>query len=139
MTLPMLAKEDALPLFHQAMRDEFQKGGSYGAFLLTLLGLAGLVFAVFIIQKWYDQSRQVKEQFSNPMKLFSNLLEKLRLSPESQQLLTSVARDCEIENPTALLISSQLFDRHTSNWSDGNSSNDPSEKLALIRERLFGK
>jgi len=72
------------------------------------------------------------------MKLFGNLLGKLGLSTESQQLLTSVARDCEIENPTTLLISSQLFDRHTSNWSEGNSSNDPAERFAQIRARLFG-
>jgi len=57
MTLPMLAKEDALPLFHQAMRDEFQKGGSYGAFLLTLLGLAG--------RGWFLRSSSYRNGMTN--------------------------------------------------------------------------
>lgn len=138
MMLFMLATDDTLPLLHQAMRDEFRKGGSYGSMVLTFAGLAGLVLLVHVLQKWYDRSHGPKEDASNPAMLFRKLLTKLELPPGAQQLLTDLARDRKIKNPTALLISSQLFDTYTSQWQGEHSNDDQSVQIAKIRTRLFG-
>ncbi len=138
MMLLMFATEKNLPPFHQAMRDEFQKGGSYGSVLLTCIGLVGLILAVYFLQKWYDDSQGVKDVSSSPAKLFGELLKKLCLSPESRELLSQIARDREIANPTAILISSHLFDSHASAWVGNQSGEDRTERLAQIRALLFG-
>lgn len=138
MTRMMLATDDALPLFHKAVRDQFQEGGSYGSVVLTLAGLAAVVLAVHLLQRWYDRSQEDHSGASHPAKLFNELLARLDLSPSSRKLLTDVIRDQKLRNPTALLISCRLFDTHTLAWQEAHTSPDGAAQIASVRVYLFG-
>jgi len=137
MTPFLIAQDDALPLVQRAMRDQFQRGGSYGSFLLTFAGLATVVLLVYLLQRWYDRAHNVRDDVSHPTKMFRQVLGKLNLSSTSQQLLLNVAANSDLENPTAMLISCELFDRFTLAWQQAQPGKDPSQQIASIRRQLF--
>ncbi len=99
----------------QAVSDQFQKGGSFAAVLLVLSGLAAMLFVAYYLAK-----RQRKTAADAPHtdhgQLFSELIEKLDLSPSQRDLLEATAESLCLSKPAVILISSAMFDSHVEKW-----------------------
>ena len=138
MMMPVLLQSDRLPLFYQAVREQFNKGGTLGSVLIVLASLAGLVLLVYCLNRLEHKSTKNTEP-SDAQRLFRDVLAKLGLNEAQRQLLEGVAKELRLKNPTLLLLSERLFDQHVREWA-GRQKGRAAERdkvVSRMRSRLF--
>ncbi len=139
---PLLLQSDQLPLFYQAVREQFNQGSTFGSILVVLAGLVALVTAVYFLNRW-DQKATAHSEPSDAQRLFRDLVVRLGLNDSQRHLLDAVAKDLRLKNPTVLLLSERAFDRHVQEWAargKGRPALGPAEREQIVsrmRSRLF--
>jgi hypothetical protein len=120
----------------QAVRDYFQRGGSYTAVAVVLLALVGVFVLTYVIT--HRQERASEEAVrDDPLELFRALLRQLELSSAQRNLLTTVAKGLDLNNPTVLLLSPKLFRAHVSRWGEQSSIRIEEQLIESTAEVLF--
>ena len=138
MMMPVLLQSDRLPLFYQAVRDQFNRGGTLGSVLIVLASLAGVVLLVYFLNRLEQRSTKSVEP-SDAQRLFRDVLARLGLNEAQRQLLESVSKDLRLKNPTVLLLSERLFDQNVQEWA-GRQKGRAAERdkvVSRMRSRLF--
>ena len=139
----LLAMPAQLTEVQRAVRDRFQEGGSFTAVMLVLLGVTGVVLAVYYLTL---RQRRVKDNTrrASPERLFRDLMGKLDLTSPQRQYLDTMARDLRIKHPAVILLSPELFDRYLGEWQawQHRTADDKDEQMnprtaARIRTALF--
>jgi len=139
----LLAQVDELTAFQHAVRKEFEEGWSLNGTLLTVGFVVTLIVVTYILVR--RQERQHRgDPPRRPIKLFRDLLDHLSLGGAEKQLLQSVAHRNQLANPTVLLLSPALFDRHTARYLAQRPVDIPKTRLSVeveliarLREELF--
>ncbi len=99
----------------QAVRDSFQEGGSITQALLVLLAMIFAVLLLYLLTLWSRWAGQ-RRPARNPRQLFADVLSRLGLPPQQRDLLAKVASELNLKDPTVILVSPTLFDRHLEQW-----------------------
>ena len=140
----VLTQVDALPVFHRAVREQFQTGEPILGTVLALLGLGAIVALAYALTVFQRRRAERAVSFDDPQGLFGDVLEKLELPPTERRTLGDVVRDLRLDHPAVILLSETLFDRQVSKWLErrnlspgsGGSAQD-AETVAAVRSRLF--
>jgi len=114
------AQLDQLTLVQKAIRDQFQRGGSFTGVALVLLGVVVVVVLTYFLARCQQRNDRTIRRFE-PRQLFDGLLHKLLLTTEQRQWLNAVARDAKLEHPAVLLLSDKLYDRCVNEWESRRS------------------
>ncbi len=99
----------------QAVSDQFQKGGSFATVLLVLSGLAAMLVVAYYLAKRQRKTAD-NARHTDHGQLFSELVDKLDLSPPQRDLLEVAAKSLRLSKPAVILISSAMFDSHLEDW-----------------------
>ena len=99
----------------QAVRDRFQQGGSVTQTLLVFLALIAAVLLLYVLTLW-SRKDLPRRSNRNPRQLFLDVLSKLGLSPQQRDLITRMGADLCLKDPTVILVSRALFDKHVEEW-----------------------
>ena len=142
MNMLILATPSELGPVQQAMRDQFQKGGSLRDVLLGF----GTVLAVVVVA-WGLTRRQQRaaslKTADDPWSVFHDLARRLGLPHPQFRMLVSVCDTVKPVHPLALMLSSRLFDNAAEVWRDkrANQGRPPSTEelrdLTCVRSALF--
>ena len=138
---PVLLQSDQLPLFYQAVRNQFNQGGTLDSILVVLAGLVALVSAVYFLNR-LDLKATAHSEPSDAQRLFRDLLTRLGLNDAQRHLLDAVAKDLRLKNPTVLLLSERAFDRYVQEWAGRQKGRAPlgterEQVISRMRGRLF--
>lgn len=110
--------------------------------LLTAALAMGLVLLVIgMSYRW--QKRRQQPAPTQPMALFRRVLSKMGLTVIERWLLWRLARNSGLEHPTALLISTRLYDGAVDRYCAGSglffARAGKAASFAAIRRRIFGE
>ena len=137
----MIAAQDQLTQTQSAVRDYFQRGGSIGVVIVVGLVLVALFVLTYVLTR--RQDRQLAPPVPNdPHQLFEDLLRQLPLTDAQRDLLRQVAHDQQLDQPSILLVSPDLFNQHVKQWHKTHAAHsagpsDPARTLADIQAVLF--
>ncbi len=112
----VLMQTGALTPTQQAVRDQFQEGGSIGTVLLLVAGLAMMVALAYWLSKQVQHIDSGPARVDDPQRLFEDWLVRLEMPAEQLQFLRAIARDLDLENPATILLSPVRFDRCLDQW-----------------------
>ncbi len=109
--------------------------------VLTAAFVIGLVLVVIgVLHHW--QKRRQQPAPAQPMALYRRVLSKMGLTVIERWLLWRLARNCRLEHPTAILISSRLYDGAVERYCAGSglffARAGKAATFAAIRRRVFG-
>ncbi len=144
-TLNILAQADNLLYRKQmfdAMHERFVEGEPdiHEGILTAVLILIFLFGGIWLLYRW--QQRRHRPASSQPMAFYRRMLGKLGLSLVDRWWLRRLASFSGIEHPTAMLISSRLYDATVERFCAGQgvflSRAGSAASLAAIRRKLFG-
>jgi hypothetical protein len=140
----ILLQAGALTEAQRAVRQRFQEGGSLGSVLLIAGVVLGAVLAAYWLTRRQRRRQEGRRPINDPQRLFKNLLRDLSLNEQQRRVLRAVAREADLAHPSALLVSSALFERHADQWlasqrqTGANAGKDADQRtLAQTREVLF--
>ena len=119
----------------QAVRDRFQQGGSVTETLFVFLAMIFAVLLLYLLTLWSRKNVQRRPN-RNPRKLFIDVLSRLGLSPQQRELLTRMAADLCLKDPTAILVSRALFDKHVEEWWAGQRRSGQVRNYSINRQLL---
>lgn len=110
--------------------------------LFTAALAMGLVLLVIgMSYRW--QKRRQQPAPTQPMALFRRVLSKMGLTVIERWLLWRLARNSGLEHPTALLISTRLYDGAVDRYCAGSglffARAGKAASFAAIRRRIFGE
>jgi hypothetical protein len=109
--------------------------------LTSVMAIALMLGSAWLLYRW--QKRSLRPTPAQPMALYRRVVNKLGFSLVDRWLLWRLARDCAIDHPTALLISSRLYDRAVEHYCAGNglffARTRKAVTFASIRQQLFGE
>lgn len=131
------SREDYL----RSMRTQFSqpKTDIWWQVLLGIGLIGGLIVLVWLIGAWQRRTRRAGEMA--PLKLYRRVLKGIGLSISDSWRMWRLAKTARITHPSALLLSSELFDEAVasfcsgSGWFGGRSRQAPA--FAAIRKQLF--
>lgn len=107
--------EGGLTQTQQAVRDQFQRGGS----ILTAAAVVGVCLGIVGLVYWLTRRQAARLNTSDdPHGLFRFGLDRLPLTDDQRVLLSAVSRSERLEHPATLLLSRTLYDRHVDAWLD---------------------
>lgn len=138
----ILATPSELGPVQQAMRDQFQKGGSLRDVLLGF----GTVLAVVAVAWGLTRRQQraaARKNTDDPWSVFHDLLRRLDLPHPQLRILVSVCDTSRPSHPSALMLSSRLFDNAAEVWREKRVSQGrpPSTEelrdLTCVRAALY--
>ena len=115
MPLPRQIAAGGLNPSQQAVRDHFQQGGSVTETLLVFSALIAAVLLLYLLTLWSRKKVQRRPNRS-PRQMFIDVLSRLGLSPQQRNLLTGMTADLCLKDPTVILVSRALFDKHVEKW-----------------------
>lgn len=113
--ITLLMAEPQLTETQQAVRDQFQKGGSLTAVVLVMALLAAVVLVAYYLTM-RQRSTVVDTRRALPTQLFTDLLAKLDLTQRQRRLLNAVATSLRLKDPAVILLCPAVFDRHVEEW-----------------------
>ena len=123
----------------QAVRDQFQRGGSLSTVLVVVLCVSAAVLLVWVLTRLF-RAREGGNLPDNPKQLFHDLLEKLDVSAPQRQVLDRMAKDLRLKQPSTILLSESLFERCAAQWRTGRAgARGDQELVCQIRAVLFPK
>jgi hypothetical protein len=132
-------KQETMPVFYQAMRDQFS-GDDLGRSVLIGALVFGVFFVVLLVVHRLDQRPAKVEEVDHPGLVFRETLQKLGFVPSLVTLFESIVADVRPPHPAALLLSEKLFDENVKAWHKQRGdapAHEESEALARARARLF--
>lgn len=132
-------KQETMPVFYQAMRDQFS-GEGLGQSMLIGVIVFGVFFVILVIVHRFDQRPPKAEEVDHPGLVFRETLQKLGFAPSQLVVLESLITEVKPPHPAALLLSEKLFDQSVNTWhSKRGSSVTPEQRETLdkARTRLF--
>jgi len=135
----ILGQSNDMPLFYQALREQFNRGGTFGSVLITLGGFALLILVVAVLTR-FDQRRRVIPEPDHSARVFREALQKLGVPPSQQRVFEAMAGETKARHPAALLLSEKLYDQHVAQWHSnrGARAGDPDHAILIkARTRLF--
>lgn len=106
------------PAFNPAQRAvwaHFQEGGSAAVVGWVLLTIVLAVAVAWWLNRRVEPPKR-KEDVPDPWKVFNGLQRAMELQRAQRSLLSSVAQDLRLPNPSVLLLSRSLFDRYVDRW-----------------------
>ncbi len=128
----------------RGVREQFQRGGSLTDVLYAALAVAALLTLLVVIHR-IQERRSSPRMDNDPQKLFRTVAGRLRLGVIQRDLLRRMARDLELEHPTALVLSPDVFSRCAKHWlgqtarGSGVPAGDRVRQLSALSEALFGQ
>jgi len=122
----------------EALSREFSSNGSALEIGIVVAALFGLIAVAWMLQRWQQKPRSDTGPFDSKQ-LFQELLGKLDMPEDQVQLLTTMAKEMRLPNPTVLLISRRLFDENLLTWQAQRKESQPVGDVlpGRIRQRLF--
>lgn len=131
--------DSPLPLFYEAMRDQFNRDEGGRSFLIAV-AIFAVFFAFLFIVSRLERRPEKKQPVDHPGLVFRETLQKLGLAPAQLRLIETMTTDVKSPHPAALLISEKLFDEGVRKWNQGRGaelSREDRDSLAKARSRLF--
>lgn len=128
-----------MPLFYEALRDQFNRGDTVQSMLITA-GVFALLIGVVIFLTRVDRKSHIPEEPDHPARVFRETLHKLGFPPSQQRVFEEMVSVTKPAHPSALLLSEKLYDEHVTKWHSkrGSPKGDPDHKLLVqARTRLF--
>lgn len=121
----------------EAVRQQFNRQGTGGDVVLTILGLLALVGVAIVLYRLQRRSR--RPDIHHPRKLFTSLLHKLDLSPGERHLLRRMAADLKPTQPATLLLGEGVFHSQATHWlrSGRRARPDDAATVTKLAQRLF--
>ena len=132
-------KQETMPIFYQAMRDQFS-GSDFGRNLLIVLAVFAIFFVILAVVRHFDQQPPKAEEVDHPGLVFRETLEKLGFAPSQLALFESLIAEVKPPHPAAMLLSEKLFDENVNAWHGRRgdaAGREDLESLAKARARLF--
>ena len=114
----------------RSVHEYFQRGGSPMVILYVFAWGAALILLLFLVHRF--QQRHSRQPIDQPKRLFRSVLTRLELSVQQRDLLRRMARDLELEHPTALLLCPKTFRRQAALWSDPIDDEPDDEQPARL-------
>lgn len=111
-----LLQASRLTPVQRAVRDQFERGGSFSEILVVVVGLFALVLVAHLLSRRLGGDAEKNATIDDPKALFENLLGKLGLPASQERILKSVAREVDLQHPTAILLSPASLDRAVERW-----------------------
>lgn len=109
--MTLLAQHNPLRYAHE----RFARGGSWTEFLGAMLAIGVILGLLILVQR--RQNRRARGHIENdPGKLFRTVLGQLGLGVVSRDILRRMARDLELEHPTTLIMSPDIFRYSLVRW-----------------------
>ena len=132
-------KPETMPVFYQAMRDQFS-GSDFGRNLLIVVAVFAVFFVILAVVRHFDRQPAKAVEVDHPGLVFRETLQKLGFVPSQLVLFESLIAEVKPPHPAAMLLSEKLFDENVSAWhakrGDAQTREDR-ESLAKARARLF--
>ncbi len=110
----LLGQAGALSETQQAVREQFQHGGSVGAVILVAFGVLFVVVIVHSLTRVLKKNRGA--QRDDPERLFRDVLRKMRVPEPQRRLLDALAREVRLVQPATMLVSEAVFERCVRRW-----------------------
>ncbi len=126
----------------QAVREQFQEGGSIATVLIVLVILGTIFITVFYLSIRQRRALQTTTP-ADPRRLFFDLANGVGLSVLQRDLLESVTRDLRLEHPAVVLLCPGSFDRHLAQWQRQRKRQPtpakppPDDLVSGLRDTLF--
>jgi len=139
----ILAQTIDREVYLRSMHQQFSKANPHlwWEILLGVVlvgGLVGVAWMAWACQRW--RSRRVE---AKPMELYRHVLAGIGLPPGDRWRLWRLARVVRMAQPTAALISEQMYDEAVAQYCAGRgllgSRQGAAAQFAAIRAQLFGK
>jgi hypothetical protein len=109
--------------------------------VLAVLTICLVLAVPLLLHRW--QRRRQQPTPAQPMALYRRVLSKMGLTVIERWLLWRLARNSGMEHPTALLISSRLYDAAVDHYCAGDglfvTRAGKAASYAAIRRRVFGE
>ena len=121
----------------EAVQRYLNREGSIRGLLLTLLGFVAFAVLVLILHRLHGRTRA--GDVDRPRRLFRKLIPRLKVSVPQRGLLLRMASDLELQNPTVLLLSRQVFEARAEEWQGIASARGPrlERRLADLADALY--
>ena len=119
--LLIAAGKPRLPEWLRVIQENFGNDNSVPRLLTTVAVLAAIP-ALAAVSYNFLQKRRTAAEVSRPRTLFRRVLRKLPLGRGQRAIARRMARDLHLPNPTILVLSAELFDRHAARWMGSMSS-----------------
>ena len=110
----LLGQAGTLSETQQAVREQFQHGGSVGAVILVAFGLLFVVVATHGLTQLLKKNRGARRD--DPERLFHDVLRKMRVPEPQRRLLDALAREVRLAQPATMLVSEAVFERCVRRW-----------------------
>lgn len=132
-------KQETMPVFYQAMRDQFS-GSDFGRNLLIVVAVFAVFFMMLAVVRHFDQRPPKVEEIDHPSLVFRETLEKLGFAPSLIVLFDTMISELKPLHPAAMLLSEKLFDENVSMWHTKRGdalAREDRDALVKARARLF--
>ena len=121
----------------EAVRDQFQRGGSFTRVVVVLLCILAGVLLAYVLTQLLG-ARPKRKRSDNPQLLFLDLLDELKISVPQRRLLNHMVRDLRLKQPSTILLSETLFDQFVTQWGDARRIADYDQQMiGELRAALF--
>ncbi|UCE59556.1 MAG: hypothetical protein JSU63_19200 [Phycisphaerales bacterium] len=117
----LLLQTGKLSPIQEAVRNQFQEGGSPVTALFIVVGMVAVIILAYWLTKAFRLGEAPTVQRRDPMQLYQELSRKLSLSETQLLILDSVVEDLRLEEPARLLMSAAMFDRCIDQWREHRS------------------
>ena len=140
----VLVQVHKLTPVQQAVREQFQEGGSTGVALLMIVGILALALIAYWLTRRVNRDQDERARVDDPSRLFRDLLDKLDLPLPQRRILDAVVKDLRLQHPAKILLSPTLFDRCVDQWGAARGraevevgQGSPERLISQIRTALF--
>lgn len=107
--------EPRLPEWFRIFQESFGGDNSVPRLVTTVVVLVAIPILAGLIYNFL-QKRRSGGDMNRPLTLYRRVLRRLPLGRAQRGIARRMARDLELPNPTVLLLSAELFDRHAARW-----------------------
>jgi len=132
-------KQETMPIFYQAMRDQFS-GSDFGRNMLIVVAVFAVFFVILTVVRHFDQQPPKEEEIDHPGLVFRETLEKLGFAPSLLVLFDTMVSELKPPHPGAMLLSEKLFDENVNLWHTKRGdalTREDRDAFVKARARLF--
>ena len=115
MNYVLLSQQMNLSDVQKAVREHFNEKGTPTSVVLILLLMVGIVLLTYLLSK-YAGNLHLPEKRNRVQPFYQQMLIKLEVTTPQRRWLERLAVDLQLKQPTMILLSPTLFDRHVCEW-----------------------
>lgn len=115
MNYALLSQLTDLSEVQKAVRKHFNEEETPLSVLLILLAMVGIVLLTYLLSK-YAGNLHLPEKRNRVQPFYQQMLKKLGVTTPQRRWLERLAVDLQLKQPTMILLSPTLFDRHVCEW-----------------------